>query len=98
MDSLNAKYGEPTKIIKDVAIEPDINKEIIFYENAKKVICMGKTIDFKDIINCEVVDDPKFIPGYKTTYEQEFHFSALALMELKRMLLLIKLYTISLYI
>lgn len=68
MDSLNAKYGEPTKIIKDVAIEPDINKEIIFYENAKKVICMGKTIDFKDIINCEVVDDPKFIPGYKTTY------------------------------
>ena len=29
---------------------------------------MGKTIDFKDIINCEVIDDPKFIPGYKTTY------------------------------
>jgi hypothetical protein len=29
---------------------------------------MGKTIDFKDIMSCEIVDDPKFIPGRTTSY------------------------------
>lgn len=36
-DSLNAKYGEPTKIVKGTTTDPDLNKEIIFYENAKKL-------------------------------------------------------------
>ena len=28
---------------------------------------MGQTIDFKDIISCQLVDDPTFIPGRSTT-------------------------------
>jgi len=28
---------------------------------------MGKTIDFQDIMSCEVVDDPQYIPGRSTT-------------------------------
>lgn len=67
-DSLRAKYGEPTKVIADQTTTPDINKELRFYENAQKFIFMGKTIDFKDIISCEIVDDPKFIPGRTTSY------------------------------
>ena len=67
-DSLRAKYGEPTKVIADQTTMPDINKELRFYENAQKFIFMGKTIDFKDIISCEIVDDPKFIPGRTTSY------------------------------
>lgn len=67
-DSLKAKYGEPTKIIADQKSMPDIHKELRFYEDAKKFVFMGKTIDFKDIMSCEIVDDPKFIPGRTTTY------------------------------
>lgn len=67
-DSLKAKYGEPTKVIADQTNMPDIHKELRFYENAQKVVFMGKTISFNDIINCEIVDDPKFIPGRTTTY------------------------------
>ena len=67
-DSLKAKYGEPTKVIADQTTMPDIHKELRFYENAKKVVFMGKTISFNDIISCEIVDDPKFIPGRTTTY------------------------------
>ena len=51
-DSLKAKYGEPTKVIADQTSTPDI---------------MGKTIDFQDIISCEIVDDPQYIPGRSTT-------------------------------
>ena len=76
-DSLNAKYGEPTKIVKGTTTDPDLNKEIIFYENAKKVVCMGKTIDFKDVVSCEVADDPEFIPGRTTTYGAEISFFGL---------------------
>ncbi len=67
LDSLKAIYGEPTKVISDKTIIPDINKELRFYENAQKVVLMGKTIDFNDILNCEIVDDPTFIPGKTTT-------------------------------
>ena len=41
---------------------------------------------------------PNLAQDRKQLMEQEFHFSALALVGLKRMLLLTKLYTISLYI
>lgn len=67
-DSLKAKYGEPTKVIADQSTMPDIHKEMRFYESAQKVVFMGKTISFNDIISCEIVDDPKFIPGRTTTY------------------------------
>lgn len=67
-DSLKAKYGEPTKVIADQKTMPDIHKELRFYEDAQKVVFMGKTINFNDIISCEIVDDPKFIPGRTTTY------------------------------
>jgi len=67
-DSLKAKYGEPTKVIADKTTMPDVHKELRFYENAQKVVFMGKTINFSDIISCEIVDDPKFIPGRTSTY------------------------------
>lgn len=67
-DSLRAKYGEPTKVFTDQSTMPDIHKELRFYENAQKLVFMGKTIDFKDIMSCEIVDDPKFIPGRTTSY------------------------------
>jgi hypothetical protein len=67
-DSLRAKYGEPTKVFADQSTMPDIHKELRFYENAQKLVFMGKTINFKDIMSCEIVDDPKFIPGRTTTY------------------------------
>lgn len=66
-DSLKTLYGEPTKIIADRTSTPDINKELHFYENSQKFVFMGKTIDFQDIMSCEIVDDPKFIPGRTTT-------------------------------
>lgn len=66
-DSLKAKYGEPTKVIADQTLTPDINKELHFYETAQKFVFMGKTIDFQDIISCEIVDDPQYIPGRSTT-------------------------------
>lgn len=66
-DSLRAKYGEPTKVIADQTSTPDINKELHFYETAQKFVFMGKTIDFQDIMSCEVVDDPQYIPGRSTT-------------------------------
>lgn len=66
-DSLVAMYGEPTKVIADQTISPDVNNEIHFYEKAQKVVFMGKTIDFKDIVSCDIVDDPQFIPGRSTT-------------------------------
>ena len=66
-DSLRAKYGEPTKVIADQTSSPDINKELHFYETAQKFVFMGKTIDFEDIMSCEVVDDPQYIPGRSTT-------------------------------
>jgi len=68
VDSLRAKYGEPTKVIAEQTTNHDIHKELRFYENAQKFIFMGKTIDFNDVMSCEIVDDPKFIPGRTTTY------------------------------
>lgn len=68
VDSLRAKYGEPTKVIAAQTTIPDIHKELRFYESAQKFVFMGKTIDFKDIMSCGIVDDPKFIPGRTTTY------------------------------
>ncbi len=67
-DSLRVIYGEPTKVIAQQTAMPDIHKELRFYEETRKVVFMGKTIDFKDIMSCEIVDDPKFIPGHTTTY------------------------------
>ena len=73
-DSLLAKYGEPTKVIDGTTVTPNVNKEIHFYEKAQKMLVMGTTIDFKDIMSCEIVDDPKFIPGRSTTSGLGFSF------------------------
>ena len=67
-DSLKAIYGEPTNIISHLSTTLDVNNEIRFYENAQKVVFMGKTINFKDIISCVIDDDPQFIPGHSYTY------------------------------
>ena len=67
-DSLMAKYGEPTNVISHLSTTLDVNNEIRFYENAQKVVFMGKTIDFGDVISCKIDDDPQFIPGRTYTY------------------------------
>lgn len=66
-DSLESKYGKLTKSIVDNPAIQDIDKEIRFYETSQKVVVMGHTIDFKDVISCEITDDPQFIPGKSTT-------------------------------
>ena len=67
-DSLKAIYGEPTNVISHLSPVLDVNNEIRFYENARKVVFMGKTIDFKDVMSCVIADDPQFIPGHSYTY------------------------------
>ncbi len=67
-DSLKALYGEPSRIIALQSSSNDVNTELRFYENAKKIVFMGHTINFKDIINCNIIDDPQFIPGHSTSY------------------------------
>jgi hypothetical protein len=37
------------------------------FEEVQKIVFMGKTLDFKDVMSCEIVDDPTFIPGHSTT-------------------------------
>lgn len=67
-DSLKAMYGEPTKVFAEQAAMPDIHKELRFYEKAQKVVFMGKTIAFRDIMSCQILDDPQFVPGRTTSY------------------------------
>lgn len=67
-DSLKELYGEPTKVFAEQTTMPDIHKELRFYEKAQKVVFMGKTIAFKDIMSCQILDDPQFIPGRTTSY------------------------------
>lgn len=67
-DSLRMIYGEPTNVISHLSATPDVYGEIRFYEKAQKVVFMGKTINFKDVMNCVIDDDPKFIPGHSYTY------------------------------
>ncbi len=67
-DSIEAKYGTPTNIITGLSNTKDINSEIHFYENAQKVLFLGKTVNFQDIMSCDITDDPQFIPGRSTTY------------------------------
>ena len=78
-DSLLARYGQPTKVIADQMTTPDIHKEMYVFENAQKIVFMDKTIDFKDIISCEIVDDPKFIPGRTTSYGAGFSIFGIGL-------------------
>lgn len=78
-DSLIAKYGQPTKVIADQSISPDIHKEMYVFEDAQKIVFMDKTINFGDIISCEIVDDPKFIPGRTTSYGAGFSIFGIGL-------------------
>jgi len=66
-DSLIAKYGEPEKVIAGLGKNLDIHNEMYIFEQAQKVVFMGKTIGFKDILSCKIIDDPQFIPGKTTT-------------------------------
>ena len=61
-NDLNTNFSRDSKMQT-----PDINKELRFYEEAQKFVFMGKTINFEDVVSCEIVDDPKFIPGRSTT-------------------------------
>ena len=67
-DSLKTLYGTPDNIIAPETKTPDINGEIRFYEKAQKIVFLGKTLNFKDIVSCEIVDNPQIIPGRSTTY------------------------------
>lgn len=66
-DSLKTLYGEPTKIIVLPNNNLSVNNDIYFFEGTKKVFILGKTIDFKDIVDCELSDDPTIIPGETTS-------------------------------
>lgn len=66
-DSLILKYGQPAKVITGLSNTLDINNEMYIFEQVGKVVFMGKTIDFEDIMSCEIVDDPQFVPGRTTT-------------------------------
>lgn len=63
VDSLASKYGEVTKVIFDETQPNDVTKQIRIYEDAKKAVVLGQTIDFKDLMSCEITDDPKYAPG-----------------------------------
>jgi hypothetical protein len=63
-DSLNTKYGSPTSIIKDPTAQYDVDREMRFYEDAQKVVYMGKTINFKDIMSCFIDDDVSYTPTH----------------------------------
>lgn len=63
VDSLASKYGEVTKVILDETQPNDVTKQIRIYEDARKAVVLGKTIDFKDLMSCEITDDPKYAPG-----------------------------------
>lgn len=78
-DSLLTKYGEPTKVIAGLSNDIDIRNEMYFYESSQKIVFMGKTIDFKDVMSCEIIDDPQFIPGRTTTYGGGIYFFGLGL-------------------
>lgn len=78
-DSLLAKYGDPTKVITGLSSDFDVRNEMYFYEKSQKLVFMGKTIDFKDIMSCEIVDDPLFIPGRTTTYGGGIYFFGIGL-------------------
>lgn len=67
-DSLRTIYGEPTNVISNLSTVPDVDSEIRFYEKVQKVVFMGKTINFKDVMSCMIDDDPKFIPSHSYTY------------------------------
>ena len=60
-DLLFAKYGSPDKEIKLKA--NDINKEVIVFESANKIILLGKEFDFKDILSCNMTADSRVIGG-----------------------------------
>lgn len=78
-DSLKTKYGEPEMVINGLSKNLDINNEVYIFEKAGKVVFMGKTINFEDIMSCEIVDDPKFIPGKSVTTGMGIAFFGLAL-------------------
>ena len=62
-DSLCAKYGEPETVITGIGRKYDIDKEMYFFEKAEKIVFLGDTFDFNDIISCQIKDDPTIIPG-----------------------------------
>lgn len=72
-DSLFAKYGNPTKMIVNQSNNLNIKRKMRFYESAKKFLFMGNTIDFKDIMGCNIVDDFQFIPGRTHRLSREFY-------------------------
>ena len=62
-DSLCAKYGDPETVITGIGRKYDIDKEMYFFEKAEKIVFLGDTFDFNDIISCQIKDDPTIIPG-----------------------------------
>ena len=78
-DSLQTRYGVPSKVIALQNPSTDINTELRFYENAQKVVFMGKTISFNDIMSCNIIDDPQFIPGHSSTYGAGISFFGIGL-------------------
>lgn len=78
-DSLLTRYGEPTKVVTGLSKIQDIHNEMYFFEQSQKLVFVGKTINFKDIMSCEIVDDPTFIPGHTSSVGAGISFFGIGL-------------------
>lgn len=77
--ALTAKYGNPTKVIRNPLEKKDVKKEVMFFEESKTVLFMGEPVRFKDIMSVEMSDDPTFIPGKTTSMGLGLSFFGLGL-------------------
>lgn len=55
------KYGNPTKVF--VLEQYNLNKEIIAFEETKRIWICGKDFDMKSILSCTISDDKKIVKG-----------------------------------
>ena len=64
-NQLIGKYGNPTKVF--VLEQYNLDKEIIAFEEAKRIWICGKDFQMKDILSCTFTDDEKIVKGQITS-------------------------------
>jgi len=55
------KYGAPTKVF--VLAQYNLEKEIIVFEEAKRIWILGKDLPMKSILSCTFTDDKRIVKG-----------------------------------
>lgn len=60
-NELIEKYGEPAKTI--ILEELNLEKEIIAFENSKRIWVCGKDLPMSDILNCTFNDNQRIVKG-----------------------------------